>query len=129
MYFIRNRIALTVSRGWHLYFDPVEPCPYEFSVEEIRSNNKELQLHGLHRELWKKLSGIITDEGYSSNETVGEAIKELRKLTRKENLRKSGLAVLTEERIEYDKKIRWGLDAEKRMLPAGEAVTLTPNTT
>ncbi|KAF2454103.1 kinase-like domain-containing protein [Lineolata rhizophorae] len=82
-----------------------EPCPYHFSEEETRKHYEEAKSFNKNQELWEELRGIVTDEGYTSNETFSEAIEVFR------NLRESGSAGLKdEERVAFDRKTRWVLD-------------------
>lgn len=49
------------------------------------------------QEFWKGLQGVLTDEGYTSNETFSKAVEIL------QNLRKTGLGHLEgEERRNFD---------------------------
>ncbi|KZF25507.1 kinase-like protein [Xylona heveae TC161] len=95
---------MRVEREWD-HFQSDEPCPYKFSEEEIRKHHDEVEPFNKNQKLWEELRGIVTDEGYTSNETLDEAIEVFR------NLREIGLAGLKgEENIEFDKNTRWVLD-------------------
>lgn len=52
------------------------------------------------QEFWKELQGVLTDEGYASNESYSNAVEMLR------NLREVGLGDLKgEERRSFDKEM------------------------
>ncbi|KAF2127780.1 hypothetical protein P153DRAFT_368332 [Dothidotthia symphoricarpi CBS 119687] len=82
-----------------------EPCPYRFLPERIRQHYEEAESFNKSQEFWKGLRGVLTDEGYASNESFGKAVEILR------DLREVGLDDLKgEERRSLDKETRWVVD-------------------
>jgi hypothetical protein len=73
-YFIRHQLPLADSyhREW-AHFDTTEPCPYHFSADEIQQHYDEVEPFNKSQEFWKELQGVLTDEGYASNESFGRA--------------------------------------------------------
>jgi len=60
------------------------------------------------QELWKGLQGVVTDEGYTSNESFTRAVEVLG------DLRRVGLGDLKgEERRCFDEETRWVADLER----------------
>jgi len=91
------------------HFGTNEPCPYHFSAEEIRQHDEEAVTFNKSQELWKELQGVLTDEGYASNESFSKAVEILR------DLREIGLADLErEEGRSFDKETRWVADLRSR---------------
>lgn len=87
------------------HFGASEPCPYHFSVEEIREHREEAESFNKSQEFWAGLSGTLTDEGYTNNDTFAKAVETVK------NLRETGLANLNgEERDEFDKQTSWILN-------------------
>lgn len=94
-------------RKWG-HFDTNEPCPYHFSPEEIRQHDEEAGSFNKSQELWKELQGVLTDEGYSSNESFSKAVSVL------EYLREVELGDFKgEERRSFEKETRWVADLER----------------
>lgn len=62
-----------MCREWH-HFGTNEPCPYRFSAAEIQQHDEEARLFNQSQELWEGLRGVLTDDGYTSNETLGKAV-------------------------------------------------------
>lgn len=90
------------------HFGSDKPCPYHFSIEEIREHRNEAQFFNESQEFWAALSGTLTDEGYTSNSTFVKAVETLK------NLRDSGSAKLEgKERDEFVEQTAWigGLSA------------------
>jgi hypothetical protein len=84
------------------HFDTDEPCPYHFSADEIRQHYEEAPTFNKSQELWKHLTGILTDEGYASNESFSEAVEVLK------DLREVGLNGMDgEERRNFDEETQW----------------------
>jgi hypothetical protein len=78
-------------------------------AEDIRQHYEEAESFNKNQEFWKALQGILTDEGYASNESFNKAVNILK------DLREVGLANLKgEERHNFDKVTRWlaGLGAQ-----------------
>ncbi|KAF2235077.1 hypothetical protein EV356DRAFT_523458 [Viridothelium virens] len=95
---------IRVEKEWD-HFDSTEPCPFHYSSEEIREHRKEADVLNDNQALWGELRGILTDEGYTSNETFGRATELL------EKLRETGLDRLKgDERNEFDREKRVVLD-------------------
>lgn len=89
------------------HFGTNEPCPYHFSAEEIRQHYEEAGSFNKSQELWKQLRGVLTDEGYASNESFSKAVKILG------DLREVGLDDLKgEERRSFDNETRWVADLD-----------------
>lgn len=89
------------------HFGTNEPCPYHFSAEEIRQHYEEAASFNKSQEFWKELQGVLTDEGYASDESFSKAVKILR------DLREVGLRDLEgEERRSFDKETRWVADLD-----------------
>lgn len=104
---ISSSLADCCYSEWE-FFGTNEPCPYHFSAEEIRRHDEEAKPFNKSQELWKELRGILTDEGYASNETFSKAVKTLR------DLREVGLGGLKgEERGIFDKETRWVADLDE----------------
>ena len=93
-------LANPYCREWdHFYTN--EPCPYHFSAEELRQHYEEVDSFNKSQELWKELQGVLTDEGYASNESFSKAVKILR------DLREVGLGDLkVAEQRRFDKETR-----------------------
>lgn len=69
---------------------------------------EEAEVFNQSQELWDSLKGILTDEGYTSNETFDQAVSILR------SLREESLALLEgDERDEFEKETRWVLNVKK----------------
>ncbi|KAI4947449.1 hypothetical protein J4E91_006803 [Alternaria rosae] len=93
------------------HFGTNEPCPYHFSVEEIRQHDEEAGSFNKSQELSKELQDVLTDEGYASNESFSKAVKILK------DLREVGLGDLKgEERRSFDKETRWVVDLEEHRI-------------
>ncbi|KAL9074930.1 MAG: hypothetical protein Q9157_004200 [Trypethelium eluteriae] len=100
----RKLLSVSFDREWD-HFDSTEPCPFHYSSEEIREHRKEADVLNDNQALWGELRGILTDEGYTSNETFGRATELL------EKLRETGLDRLKgDERNEFDREKRVVLD-------------------
>ncbi|KAH7110055.1 kinase-like domain-containing protein [Dendryphion nanum] len=101
---------IRVESEWD-HFGTNEPCPYHFSAEEIRQHYDEAGSFNKSQEFWKELQGVLTDEGYASNESFSKAVKILR------DLREVGLCDLKgEERRSFDKETRWVADLDKHSI-------------
>ncbi|KAI4667376.1 uncharacterized protein J4E79_002062 [Alternaria viburni] len=91
------------------HFGTNEPCPYHFSAEEIQQHDEEAGYFNKSQELWKELQGVLTDEGYASNEGFSKAVEIIR------DLREFGLSGLEgEERRSFDKETRWVANLRSR---------------
>ena len=102
--------AYCVHREWD-YFNISKPCPYQFTAEELQKHSKEVESFNKSQELWAGLKGILTDEGYASNESYTKAVEVLK------DLREVGLDGLEgEEKRTFDKHTSWvaNLDVESR---------------
>jgi hypothetical protein len=66
---------LTIKRREWEHFDTNVPCPFEFSAEEVQKHHEQVGAFNQNREFWKRMDGILTDEGYTSNETFSQAMK------------------------------------------------------
>lgn len=75
----RLNYAYRLYREWE-NFGSNEPCPYHFSAEEIQKHREEADSFNRNQAFWEELRGILTDEGYTSNETFDKAIEVLRNL-------------------------------------------------
>jgi len=62
------------------HFQVEEPCPYHFSEEEIKKHREEADAFIENQELWRSLRGVLTDDGYTLNETFSEAVEALNRL-------------------------------------------------
>jgi hypothetical protein len=97
-------------REWG-HFDTNEPCPYHFSSEEIRQHDEEADFFNKSQELWKELQGVLTDEGYTSNESFSKAVSIL------EYLRELGLGDFEgEERRNFEKETQWVADLDRHKI-------------
>ncbi|KAJ4376327.1 Phosphotransferase enzyme [Neocucurbitaria cava] len=95
---------IRVEREWD-HFGITEPCPYHFSAEEIRQHHEEAGSFNKSQEFWRELQGVLTDEGYASNENFSKAVEILK------DLREVGLgAIKGEELRSFDKEMRWVTD-------------------
>jgi phage gp36-like protein len=84
------------------HFGTDQPCPYHFSADELRQHYEEAVSFNKSQELWKGLQGVLTDEGYASNDSFSKAVKVLK------DLRKVGLEDLKgEEQRNFDKETWW----------------------
>jgi hypothetical protein len=61
-------------REWD-HFGTTEPCPYHFSAEEIQQHYDEAEPFNKSQEFWKELQGVLTDDGYASNESFSKAVE------------------------------------------------------
>jgi hypothetical protein len=87
------------------HFNTNAPCPYHFSAEELRQHYEEAESFNKSQEFWKELQGVLTDEGYASNESFSSAVKTLK------DLREAGLGDMAgEERHSFDEETRWVVD-------------------
>ncbi|KAH8717009.1 kinase-like domain-containing protein [Phaeosphaeriaceae sp. PMI808] len=101
---------INVENEWD-HFGADEPCPYHFTAEEVKQHREEAEFFNNNQELWDNAREVLTDEGYTSNETFSEAVKIL------VNLRESGLADLTgEERSEFDRETQWMAELGKNSM-------------
>jgi hypothetical protein len=93
--------AYLLSSEWE-HFGSSEPCPYHFSAQEIREHREEAQPFNESQEFWAALSGTLTNEGYTNNDTFAMAVETVK------NLREVGLANLEgEDRDDFDKQTSW----------------------
>jgi hypothetical protein len=89
------------NREWD-HFGTDQPCPYRFPLEKLRQHDREADLFNKSQEFWKGLQGVLTDEGYASNETFNQAVEILKEL------REAGLQGLEgEKQHEFDIETRW----------------------
>jgi len=103
-----NSLADHCRSEWS-HFGTNEPCPYHFSAEELRQHDEEAETFNKSQELWKELQGVLTDEGYASNESISKAVEILKKL------REIGLGELKgEERRSFDKETHWVANLRSR---------------
>ncbi|CAA9966968.1 hypothetical protein PTMSG1_10327 [Pyrenophora teres f. maculata] len=65
---------IRVESEWS-HFSTKEPCPYHFSAEELRQHYEEASDFNKSQEFWKDLQGVLTDEGYASNESFSKAVE------------------------------------------------------
>lgn len=90
-------------REWGEFSD--KPCPYHFSDEEIRRHQDEATTFNASQEFWESIGGIVSDEGYTSNENFEKGIEIFQRL------RESGLDSLEgEERNEFERQTHWVLN-------------------
>lgn len=73
------------------HFGNHEPCSYHLPKEDVQQHYDQVDSFNASQEVWKRLNGILTPEGYTSNETFNEAVKIAR------SLREAGLQVLEGE--------------------------------
>lgn len=66
-------------REWS-YFNLNKACPYRFSDEEISIHQDETKNFNDNQRLWQNLRGLLTDDGYTTNEDYPQAVKVLREL-------------------------------------------------
>jgi hypothetical protein len=102
-------VLLIFCRSEWKHFGSDEPCPYHFSEDQLRRHREEVESFNKSQEFWKGLQGILTDEGYTSNESFDRAVERLK------GLRDLGLAGLKgEERQDFDKETHWVTDLDDR---------------
>lgn len=78
------------------------PCPFHFSPEEIHSHERDGQGWNEVQDFWDSVTGLITREGWTSNETYAEASKFFLAL------KQGSLENLTgEERERFEAQTRW----------------------
>jgi hypothetical protein len=71
----------------------------------VQRHYEEAKTFNKSQEFWKGLEGIVTDEGYASNETFEQAVETFK------DLRKVGLEELEgEERTNFENDTRWVAD-------------------
>lgn len=88
------------EREWE-HFHADVPCPYHFSAQEVQVHDDEADTFNKSQDLWKEMRGILTDEGYTNNETFDQAVEAV------ENLRGAGLDVLDgDDRDVFEKETR-----------------------
>lgn len=105
--FLQRILADCCLSEWD-HFGASEPCPYHFLPEELRKHNEEAESFNKSQEFWKELRGILTDEGYASNESFSKAVKVL------QDLREAGLGSLKgEERHKFDQETQWVADIDE----------------
>ncbi|KAF1951434.1 hypothetical protein CC80DRAFT_519375 [Byssothecium circinans] len=63
---------INVEREWE-HFGVNESCPYHFTEEEIERHYKETDTFNESQEFWKSVNQVLTDEGYTSNDTYEQA--------------------------------------------------------
>ncbi|KAH7382206.1 kinase-like domain-containing protein [Pyrenochaeta sp. MPI-SDFR-AT-0127] len=83
---------IRVESEWD-HFDTIEPCPYHFSAEEIQRHYEEADFFNRSQEFWEQLQGILTDEGYASNESYNKAVETIK------GLQEVGLADITSAKL------------------------------
>lgn len=101
-----TKINLYFCREWSDFSG--KPCPYNFSPDEVREHQEEGAIFNDTQDFWESLSGIVTDDGYTSTkhfETVVEIFKRLRIVSLNE--------LHGEEKNEFEKQTRWVLDIRK----------------
>jgi hypothetical protein len=87
------------------HFGADAPCPYRFSKDEIKAHYEEADSFNRTQDFWKKLRGILTDEGYTSIETYDQAVETVK------NLREADLDVMEgADRDAFDKNTEWIVD-------------------
>lgn len=106
MHYLVSYLANAYSEWEHFGADA--PCPYRFSTQEIEKHYAEADAFNRSHEFWKKLRGILTDEGFTLNETFAEAVETV------EKLREAGLAGMKgDSQDEFDRATRWVTDLRK----------------
>lgn len=65
-------INLCIHRYWN-EFDITMPCPFHFSSDEIQSHERDGEGWNEAQDFWDSVRGLITPEGWTSNETYAEA--------------------------------------------------------
>ncbi|PNS14387.1 hypothetical protein CAC42_6900 [Sphaceloma murrayae] len=65
---------IRVENEWD-HFDTTESCPYHFAEERLRQHYEQARCFNKSQEFWKGLQGVLTDEGYASNETLSKAVE------------------------------------------------------
>ncbi|KAF2281620.1 uncharacterized protein EI97DRAFT_438940 [Westerdykella ornata] len=64
---------IIARREWE-DFDTDEPCPYSFSDEEIQKIYDDADAFNENRDFWRDVSHILSDNGYTPNDTYDEAM-------------------------------------------------------
>jgi alpha-galactosidase len=68
----------------------------------LQQHDQEAETFNKSQELWKELEGVLTDEGYTSNETLDKAVQALK------GLREIGLQTLQGDvRSRFEEETRW----------------------
>ncbi|KAF1845084.1 uncharacterized protein K460DRAFT_354938 [Cucurbitaria berberidis CBS 394.84] len=99
---------IRVENEWD-HFGTNKPCPYHISADEIQEHYDEAESFNKSQEFWKGLQGILTEEGYASNESFSKAVEVLK------DLREVGLAGLQgEDRHNFDDKTGWVADLDSQ---------------
>ncbi|KAL6704899.1 Phosphotransferase enzyme [Coniothyrium glycines] len=98
---------INVEREWD-HFGNDEPCPYQFSREELRRHDDEADVFNKSQEFWQGLRGVLTDEGYTSKEMYGQAVETVK------HLRDAGLSAMEgEDRRVFEEETLWVESLEK----------------
>ncbi|KXT03389.1 hypothetical protein AC578_3947 [Pseudocercospora eumusae] len=76
-----NECLLRVQREWsHFGLDKDCQCPFEFSASEIRQHDEEAENFNDSQQFWSNLRGILSSDGYTTNEDYPRAVKLLEEL-------------------------------------------------
>lgn len=71
----------------------------------MRQHNEEAGSSNKSQEFWRELQGVLTDEGYASNESFSKAVEILK------GLREVGLGAMKGEELRsFDQETRWVTD-------------------
>jgi hypothetical protein len=109
IWLIQKNDTYHLHRQWK-DFDTKEPCPYHFSEEEIQRHQQDAENFKMSQDFWNRLSPILTNEGYTPNDTFPQAVKTLM------TLREAGLKNMAgNERNEFDQHTKWILDLKSRI--------------
>jgi len=98
------RFANAFKREWeHFYADM--PCPYHFTSQEVQAHYDKADTFNKSQDLWKELSGVLTNEGYTNNDTFDQAVETVK------SLQKAGLdGSDADRRDEFERATRWVVD-------------------
>ncbi|KAJ8107220.1 hypothetical protein OPT61_g9014 [Boeremia exigua] len=82
-----KQLEAFAGSSWKDGLFPLEEC----LIQQIQQHNKEVEMFNKSQEFWKGLQNVLTDEGYTSNESLSKAVEALK------DLRATGLRELKGE--------------------------------
>jgi hypothetical protein len=78
------------------------PCPIHFAEGELHAHYAEAEGWNERADFWDSLAGLVSRDGWTSNETYDKALEMFGEL------REEGLKTLIgEERVTFEAQTRW----------------------
>ncbi|EMF10266.1 kinase-like protein [Sphaerulina musiva SO2202] len=74
-----NETLLRVQNEWS-HFGLDRNCPYKFSASEMQQHQDEAENFNDSQRLWHNLRGILSEDGYTTNDEYPQAVKVLKEL-------------------------------------------------